>query len=290
MSTNPYSWNDDAIVAATPCPPCPPCGNTFTHNETIRRGDIVEFLHLNLKDTIQRSDKFIVPSLKLDDTIQRRDDYKLPNISFTGTETLQRSDKATFGPFTLTAIARSGTPDTDDWGDAYTDNTVGSTGTNHGNVSPLSVAGGAAGIGVLQGYVEINLTRFTGFTALGSATITAQVSCNSAISGTQTFTLHGGPSALGGGATRPFTESTITQANQPATPAAFAPTYVATTTTNFVTATWTLTAAELNTILGKWALLVITSAGGTVATPLFVKSREAATAAERMTITMTLQV
>ncbi len=254
---------------------------TFTAPEKIQRGEQFSTT-LTLNDKIQRSESVILKQITLNDSIQRGDALKLPTISITPTDKIQRGDGCTFGPIALTAVSRSGTPDSDDWGDAWTDATVGNTGTNHGNADPLSIDGTALTTKVA--WAEINLTRFTGLTATGgSHTLTFRAT------NTGVGNITGMKVNMAGQAGRPFTESTITQSNQPAIPSAIViniPTITSGTTNALQTAT--LSDSQMNQLLGKWVVIAINNAN-TLETAT-IHSREDATTTDRMTITFTAKV
>lgn len=206
-----------------------------------------------------------------------------------------RSD-STSSPFTSDAntlalyhFEDDWTADGDDWGDGWTNNTVGQTGVNHGNETPLNIAAGVAGVGVELAFVAVNLKRFTGCTAVGGVHTITGVFTNGSLLVASTITLRGGPSALGGGATRPFTESTITQANQPAAPTGFVLTANLPAAAVDTLLTFTLNDAQLQTVLGKWATLRFESSGATTTNPDRLVSREGA-AANKMGITFKVQV
>lgn len=266
----------------------PPAGApNILWNETVRRADQLKLNPLKLNETVSHADLMKVPSLKLSETVSRVDAYRTPTVTLTPPETLQRGETADF-TFTLTALAPSGTPDTDEWGDAWTDNTVGQTGTNHGTTTPLNLSAGLAGVGTKVGWVEANLTRFTGLGATGSShVVTAYFTNGSAVSAA-TITLKGGPSAIGGGASRPFTESTITQSNQPAAPSSFTLTANLPAGATNQALTFTLGNADLNAIIGKWATLQFTTSSTVTATPDTMVSREGA-AGNRVTFSMKLR-
>lgn len=200
----------------------------------------------------------------------------VPDWEFS-TNTTAGSHMSATAQFTQTAQSRSGAPDSDKWGDAWTDAAIGQTGTNHGNESPI-IAASIVGA-ERRAYVKVDLRGFSK-TATGNAhTITCRV-MNSSLIAAQTLRLRAG----GNGSTSPFTESTIAQNNQPAIPTDVDITSgnVAANTTQ--TLTFTLTDTQMNELLGEWALLLFTSAG---LSDMRIVSREG-TAADRIALNFTL--
>lgn len=191
--------------------------------------------------------------LTLNDSHARGDAYLLPSIQMVMPESAAHDDNGLFTVGPLYALARSGSPDADDWGDAWTDSTIGNTGVNHGNADPLTV--GNTAVVEQRAFMEFNLTRFTGLTGYGNSH-TFQFRANSA-SALLASTLN---VAFGANASRPFVESTITQSNQPATPTLFTRSFSVAVDATFPLYTVTMTDAEINQLLGKWALVVFTVA------------------------------
>ncbi len=256
------------------CPTCPP---TFIMPETVSRGDTIALSPMRLSDTIRRADTIKFNPLKLNETVSRLDAYRIPTMTIKPPETLQRGDLAIFTVGPLTAVSRSGSPDADDWGDAWTDATIGQTGVNHGNVNPLQCGQAAAGIAVQRAYIKINLTRFTGLTAIGGAHTFTFMASHSVALLAETLSFN-----CQGQAGNPFTESTIVQTNQPATPTAITRSFsVAAGAAQLFTVTFT--DAEMNQLLGKWVLIVFIE--GPALTTFSIPSREDATTTNRMTIT-----
>lgn len=266
-----YRWNGTTWVDMT----ASGGGPTFTAPEKIQRADqIIE--SVTLYDKIQRADKMI-ESVTLNDKIQRGD-AALMTASFAAPDKIQRGDLATF-TVALSAVSRSGSPDSDQWGDGWTDSSLGQTGVNHGNETPLQF--GNVTVGTKLAYLQIDLTKFTGLTATGNShPLVFNMVNNDAGSATFQF-------SAAGQAGKPFTESTLAQSNQPATPTAITRTPTAAVGANTITVT--LTDAEMQQLLGKWVLIVLgKSFAGTNAwtTP----SREDATPANRMKLTFTVKV
>lgn len=174
-----------------------------------------------------------------------------------------------------TAQARSGTPDSDSWGDAWVDRTVGQTGVNHGNETTMTVSAVTA-LTEQDGYLEFNGTRL-------SATLV-----DDGAQSTLTFKVQWATVALSPNATlqvdfqtsagRPFTESTVNASNRARFNSA-APfsqrTFVAAQDGTLRTHVVTFTAAELNAILGNWLLVQFTVPDLTLGTQL-VQARESA--------------
>lgn len=176
------------------------------------------------------------------------------------------------------ADSRSGTPDSDLWGDAYVNNAVGQTGTNFGNVDPLQLNNIATS--VRRAFIKVDLRGFSA-TATGNAhTITLRAT-NQNVATTATITL-----SAGGNVSSPFTESTITNNNAPAVPTAVVITSAAIPASTTQDVTFTLTDAQMNQLLGTWALIVLTT--NSVLANVNVNSRENATVSNRMALNFTL--
>lgn len=250
---------------------CPP---TFVISETPKRADRLVLNPMRFVDSERRADRIVLNPARFTDSISRVDAYRIPTASITPPETLQRNDLAIF-TVNLTAVDRSGTPDSDDWGDAWTDSTIGQTGVNHGNESPLQATGLVTG--VKRAYVKINLTRYTGLTATGGAHTFVFKARNTNLVLSSTLAI-----AMQGQAGNPFTESTITQSNQPAVPTAITRSVTVPAGDVLTTFTLTLTNAEMDQLLGKWALIVFTTADLTQLNN--ITSREG-TAGDEMTLT-----
>jgi hypothetical protein len=258
-------------------------GPTFLMSETVARGEAMRDT-LRLPEQLARGDVIRVTP-KLNEQIARADAHKIPTLSFKTTDTVKRTDLATFSIGPLSAVSRSGSPDGDDWGDAWTDATVGNTGVNHGNADPLQ-SSNLSSATETRAFIEINLTRFTGLTAVGGVhTLTLQAA-NGNLVQNATVTLN-----FGAQAGRPFTESTITQANQPATPALFTKTITmpAGDSVTYASYSVTFTDAQMNQLLGNWVLIVITSAAAD-ATAHNYRSRENATVGNRAALTFKVQI
>lgn len=157
-----------------------------------------------------------------------------------------------------TAMARSGTPDNDPWGDAWVDRVLANQGVNHGNTTTLQVSAVLAS-SQTDGYLKINFNRLVSLSA-------------DTTSSTMSFVVDWPTVALNPNATlrvdfqtsagSPFTESTITASNRarfssaaPFSQRTFVFPQNGTTRTHVVT----FTTAEVNDILaGKWLMVQFT--------------------------------
>jgi hypothetical protein len=253
---------------------------TFIFNEVRKLADTV-VLAFTLAENRTEKDA-VALTITATESRAAADRYLIPQVTLLAPEKRTSSDTATFIVGPQSAVSRSGTPDSDTWGDAWTDAALGQTGVNHGNADPLVIQNLTAN--VRQAFVEVDLTKFTGLTATGNAhTFSFRITNASlALAGTYSF-------ACQGQATRPFVESTITQANEPAIPTAItrALNVAANTTT---TLTVTFTDAEMNQLLAKWVLIVITATDALGSVTSNITSRENATVANRMTIMFTAKV
>lgn len=252
------------------CPPCPP---TFIFSETEQRSDAGFFLSpMRLTDLRKQADRVVISNLRLNETRNILDAQRVPLVTLTAAETRRLADVGLFGPFTYRTRARSGTPDTDEWGDAWTDGLLANQGVNHGNADPLAIANLTSATET-RGFVEFNFTRFTGLFGSGSAhtfNFRASTATNLA---SNSLTLN-----FGAQASRWFTESTITWSNQPATPTLFTKSVTVVGDAAYPTYSVTLSDAELNLLLGKWGLIVFTEPA-TSALGISVLSRENANVA-----------
>ena len=188
-----------------------------------------------------------------------------------------RRDNAQF-TFILRAVARSTSPDADTWGDAWTEATLGQTGVNHGNETPLQV-GNLTALTERRGFMKIDLRGFSALAAAGgSHALVLNIGGNTSGLTAVVMTI-----AFGGQAASPFTESTLTQSNQPATPTGFTKAVTLPAGAPVQDYSIALSDAEMQQLLGRWALLVMTVPLLTTVT-ISPRSREAA---EKPTLTFT---
>jgi hypothetical protein len=189
----------------------------------------------------------------------------IPSASSQAQDSEQRSDQAKFTA-AWTATARSGSPDSDAWGDAWVNAAVGQTGTNNGNAANLDCTNLVTG--QRRAIIEFDLTRFTGHTAAGN-THTLAVSITAGALGGATVSFD-----FSATTSRPWTESTVTNANLPASTTLFTLTAV---TTAGATQTFnlTLTDAQLAQLLGKWVQVLARTPAATTSTHT-VAGRESA--------------
>ena len=164
-----------------------------------------------------------------------------------------------------TAPARSGSPANDAWGDAWTDSTAANTSVNHGADANLTILN--TGVIEYRVFSEIDLTRFVGMTAKGGTL--SLVLANSDPALTKPISLGFGSF----GASRPFNETTITQANQPATQTAIIKVITLPPASN-TAYTVSFTATEMAILLGKWALMTITTGVSTSTFTGYLLGRE----------------
>lgn len=198
-------------------------------------------------------------------------------LSLVPSERVGRRSKLTMD-LVITPPNRSGTPDADDWGDAYTDAALGQRDNNFGAVDQILMQNT---LGEKRSFIEINLTCIAaGFQATGNAhTFTVTLGGNGGGLKAVEVTL-----AFGASATRPFTESTITQRNQPATPSLFTKTMTVAAGAAVLPCTVTLTDAEMQQLINKWVLIVLTVPALTTSS-INLRTREFATASQRAILT-----
>lgn len=172
-------------------------------------------------------------------------------------------------------VSRSGTPDSDKMFDGYANQLAASAGTNFGNAN-LLVKGvsTAPGSDAENGYIVIDLTDLTNFTAGGTGfTLTYQASQNALLAAT-TDTLVW---TLTRSATKPFTESTMTWNTKPAAGTAVSNGTNTVSGANTVgTFTATATAAQIAPALGQWLMCTFTAATAALPNTFTVISRDQA--------------
>lgn len=173
-------------------------------------------------------------------------------------------------------VARTGTPDSDHLGDAWTDGVPIRNGDNHGNESPLPCSGNLLSATTTYPWFKWNLTtpRFVGLAhRAGVGTCRFSFWGQQALAIAQSLNVN-----ISVKTTNPFTESTINFTNQP------------TLGTNQVTRTISilvgavngrydidLSAAEFAPFIGNWMLVRMDSAA-VLATAINIVSREGASA------------
>lgn len=256
---------------------CPP---TFIYNETPKRGDAFSGSTVRFTDVERRADQIVFNKLLENEGSSRVDAYRIPTLTVKPAETIYRKNEVGAFSFRYQTRPRSGSPDSDDWGDAFTDATVGSTGTNHGNESPINAVQ-ATSITERRIYIEANFTRFSGMSANGSSTFSLFIANSSVLLATNITLFFGAQTS------RPFIESTITQSNQPALPSLFSfPQAVTNTDSRY---TFTLSASQVDQLLGKWVLIAIQAANLGVGNN-FVVSREGADSTQQMYFDLNIKV
>lgn len=173
------------------------------------------------------------------------------SMSYQPPDRVGRSSKLT-ATISLLAVARSATPDNDEWGDAWTHAALGQIDVNHGNEAQLQCQNT---LGEKRAFMKINLLTYgTRYTATGNAHgMTIYVGGNGSGLAAVVLTL-----AFGVSATSPFTESTITRLNQPAMPTLFTKTINVPAGAAFLPYNITFTDAEMQQLLGQWVLIVLT--------------------------------
>lgn len=185
-------------------------------------------------------------------------------------------------------VGRSGTPDSDLMFDAWTEQT--STGLNNGNSDPLAVRGVTTvtpGNDERRGYIAIDLTGFSGCTALTGLDLVVRVNNSNTLTATTltcTFTYT---------ATKPFTESTVTWASPPTigTAAGSATASIAAGGA-FANYTFSVSQANLANVLGNWLLCTFTGPSGSTGLlrdNFQISSRDGATDGNRPAVSFTAQ-
>lgn len=211
--------------------------------------------------------------LKMNESLKLLDSRVVPAITASYPEPLKYRDSFN-GSISEMKVARTGTPDGDHLGDAWTDGVPLNNGVNHGNESPLPCSGNLLSATTTFPWFKWTLAspRFTGIahrTGVGGCTFSFWGQQGLAV--VQSLNVN-----LSVKTTNPFTESTINFTNQP------------TLGTNQVTRTLsvlvgavngrydiTLTPAEFAPFIGNWMLIRMDSAA-VLATAINIVSREGA--------------
>lgn len=224
---------------------------------------------------------------KVGETMRYASVRKNPAVTVVAADTMHYPERG-IGKVTELIVARSGGPDADIAGDAWTDGIPLNNGVNHGNESPLPTSGNLLSATSQFPWFEWNLTtpKFVGLAhraAIGTAQFSFFASQGLAVA--QTLNV-----VLWASATKPFTESTLTFTNQPAVPGSGTVTRVFSVLVGAANGRYdiNLTAAEFAPFIGNWMVIRMDSAA-VAATPINIVSREGA-AAERPRLTFDFQI
>lgn len=223
-----------------------------------------------LPDSVVTREVHKIDPLKLNTTTRTTSVRVVPDISANYSDPLKTTE--TFiGRIDDLKIARSGTPDSDILGDGWTDGVAIRQGDNHGNESPLPVAGALLLATTQYAWMKWNLTtpKFVGLANKTGGTCRVSIWSSQSLAVAQTLRLNFSVKT-----TNPFTESTLTWTNQP------------TLGTNQVTRSISVlvgatngrydidfTAAEFAPFIGNWMLFRMDS-DALIASPCNVVSRE----------------
>lgn len=227
----------------------------FVWSDSLARTDQPVF-NLTQIDSLGRSDDLGRMTLTLDESPARTDAFVAGPISALFAEGGARNDVMTV-QLVLPAVPRSGTPDSDMWGNCWTDHTVGNTTINHSNFAPagenMQVSNTVANVGEKRAYVKANLTGITGFSRVAGGLHKFEFAgFNGTASGAlaQSVTLD-----IYASAASPFTESTATDASPP-TLGTFVNTFAFTIDpgTGYQAFTITLADTDVAAMLAKWVL------------------------------------
>lgn len=253
-------------------------GATLVIDDDIGLGD--GYLFGSSQDERLRLDDGYLFGSSQDDALGLADGYTLTAVS----ERNDGFDVDDAGRMTITdlIVGRSGTPDTDQMVDGWADRAA--TGVNHGNES-LLVKGNSTvpGTDSRRGFLYVDLTRLSGFVSgANGASLTYIASTSSASNTTLQI-------AFAAVTPQPFTESTLTWANQP-TPAFTSLNNRQIATGAAAAYTSALTQAQLDTCLGKWLLIRFQTADAAVPPTITILSRDNATAANRPKFTAALEI
>lgn len=178
---------------------------------------------------------------------------------------------------------RSTTPDADKWGDAWVDEQTGQTGVNHGNESPLNIVNTV--VRRRFAFLKMDLRSLTGVTGRnvagsGLTLFVVNSSALLAVNLTLFFERRSDDAS-------PFTESTINWTNRPTGLTALFSKTLAVPAAQSGLLTVPLAKADVDALLGHYVCVRIESDSTT--TSVSARSREAATAADRPTMTLKLQ-
>lgn len=188
-----------------------------------------------------------------------------------------------------TAMSRSGSPDSDAWGDAWVNRNVLNLTDNHGNETTMQFSAVTAATRH-DAYCEISFVRFVGFVAgAGTKTLDFRAVWPSVIGNPNATILVDFQTST----SRPWSESAV-NANAQARFTSTAPftqrTFTATQDGQQRTHVVTFTSDEMTEILGKWLLIQWTVADLTLGDPFGVVARESVSDGARINIDAAFQL
>lgn len=250
----------------------------------------------SIKPSVALPDRFVLRDshrqnpLQLNETLRFVSTRIVPAVTATYPEPLKYRDSF-IGRVDNLKVARTGTPDTDHLGDAWTDGSPLNTGVNHGNESPLPTSGNLLSATSQFPWFKWNLTtpRFIGLAhRAGVGTCQFSFWASQGLAVVQTLNV-----ILWTSAANPFTESTINFSNQPTPPAVGTGNRVDRSFSILVGAAngrydINLTATEFAPFIGNWMLIRMDSSA-VLATPINIVSREGATSGERPLLSFDFQ-
>jgi hypothetical protein len=205
-----------------------PAGGGGTTTTVVIGGNTYNTPTVTEPEKIQAVDSFGIVQLRQDDINMSADRVNLasvrPEISVASdaiaSVTSSRVTNVLFNTSSTAPLkvveaaqARTGSADSNSWGDAGANGGATTQSTNYGNFSPLPISAVAGVTGIAYFYVD--LRRFSGFTQSSTlnSTFSFWASLNSVVAST-------GKVTYGASASKPFTESTLTYSNRPANPTA----------------------------------------------------------------------
>lgn len=257
---------------------------TFTITETEKISDKLIINPLKLNETERRGDGGIIFNpLKLNETERRGDAVLVPLVTLTSSELIHKAGELFTATVNWDATAHSVTPNTDAWGDGWVDSLLANQGDNHGDESPLPIDGALLSATQNDAFMEVDLTRFTGFSVPSGGTMTLTIHAVQALAVAQTFT-----AVFSKFVARPFQEMTLNFTNKPAdgtdTVTKNVSVLVGAVPSNY---SMVLTASEYTPFLGNFMMIRFSSTA-VLATPINISSREDTTVSNRQNLIFSL--
>lgn len=229
-----------------------------------------------LERSVKLTEKFTLDKLQLADTFKLTDKLNAFTLTVLQPDSFKPGElEQVWAAISNLVVGRSGTPDNDDIGDAWTDGVVANQGVNHGN-EDLKVVNLIAGASI--GWMKFNFGKW--LSTSGTDTFKAKAGGTNTLIGSAAATAVATSPVLTFAFTaqagNPFTESTLTFTNQPAPVADFSLTATIPGSLGvFADFTLTFTPAQIDTLRNKWVVCKITSADAI--NIVTIRSRDTAT-------------
>lgn len=244
-------------------------------------------LNPRLPDNVKYRDAVSLVNPKIGENLHLRDSRQVPEITATYPDPLKYREQG-FGAITELICARSGTPDSDVTGDAWVDGVPLNNTVNHGNESPLPTSGVLLSATTQAPVFKWNLTtpKFVGLahrSGIGGCTFSFWAQQALAVVQSLDVVVYTTD-------TNPWTESTVNFNNYASVTHTQRASRSISVLVGAVNGRYdvTLTPTEFAPCIGRWLVVIMTSAA-VLATPINVVSREGA-AGERPRLTFDFQI